>query len=245
MVQCNDTDANCETAFANFANNRVVVAGGQEYLTSQINGRVFARDAIWVAAARIATRPVSEDAGRVATGSLVGIVSLLRDESKTSGLDAARFITLRTLSGEQGFYITNGWTMEPFGGDYCLLQNRQVMDVACTAARAANLQFLNETLRVNGPNVASPLVPGGIYILDAQRIQTAVNSAIRVALNIGAPGGLSPTGDASASSVVVNQATNVIATETIPETIRVVPMGYGKFITENIGLQNPALTQAV
>lgn len=244
FVQCNDTDANCITAFASFAGVRTAVAGGLALINSQISGRVYTRDALWAAAARIATRPVSEDAGRVATGALIGVSALLRDESVTPALDAARFITLRTLEGAQGFYITDGWTMAPTGSDFALLQNRQVMDVACTAARAAELKFLNDTVRVNGATVEAPLVPGGIYVRDAVRIQTQVNSAIRVALNIGPPTGLMPSGDATDSSVVVNQATDIIETDTIPITVRVVPMGYGKFIENNIGLQNPAFAAA-
>jgi hypothetical protein len=241
MVQSNDTDANNTSAFASFAGNRVSVAAGQCWITSQLTGRIYTRDAIWAAAARIATRPVSEDAGRVATGALLGVSKLLRDENATPALDALRFITLRTIVGKQGFYITDGWTMAPTGSDFALLQNRFVMDVACTAARGAELNFLNDTIRVNGASVSAPLVPGGVYELDAQRIETEVNTAVRSALNIGQSNGKMPAGDASGSSVVVNRAVNIIGTSQLPITVRVVPNGYSKFISNNIGLQNPAI----
>lgn len=231
ILQSNDTDANQITAFANFASARVMVCAGQAWITSPITGRVSTRDIAWMAAARIVTRPVSEDLGRVATGPLQGVSKLLRDETVTPALDAQRFTTARTIVNLQGFYFTQGNMMAASGSDYALVQNRQVMDVACATVRTAGLTFLNASVRVNAAN--APKNPGGINELDAQRMERFIGAALRAAL-------IAP-GDASSASVVVNRATNVLSTKTIPVTDRIVPLGYGKYITNDIGFTNPAL----
>lgn len=225
VVQSNDTDGNNTSAFASYVGVRVVVCAGQAWITSPLTGRVSTRDASWIFAARVPTRPVSEDPGRVATGALSGVSKLLRDEGVTPALDALRFTTLRTIVNLQGFYITDGNVMAASGSDFALVQNRQVMDVACTVARSALLTFLNATVRVTAT--------GAINELDAQRIENYVAAQLRAAL-------VSP-GDASSVAVIVNRTANVLSTRTIPVTIRVVPDGYGKFITNNIGFSNPAL----
>jgi hypothetical protein len=79
-------------------------------------------------------------------------------------------------------------------------------------------------------------VPGAIDPKDAAYIQNEVTTAIKTALNIGVPG---VAGDAVACEVIVNQSTNLLSSETLPITVRVTPNGYGKQITNNMGLTNP------
>ncbi|MFN7131601.1 MAG: DUF2586 family protein, partial [Myxococcales bacterium] len=94
------------SAFAAFASTRVAIGAGYEELTSAITGRVHKRPSAWVTAARAARVPMHEDLGRVASGPVPGVTKLYRDEQVTPALDAARFCTLRTIVGRQGFYVT-------------------------------------------------------------------------------------------------------------------------------------------
>lgn len=221
-----DTDANLIAAFANFATPRVVVAAGYEELVSQITGRVSKRSSAWPVAARVSKVPISEDLGRVATGSLPGVASLYRDEQATPGLDAQRFTTLRTIIGLQGFYVTNGKTMASTISDYQLLQFKRVMNRACKVARTGMLRFLNDSVRVDPAT-------GRINELDARAIESYVGGQLKAAL-------VSPR-HASDASIAVKRDQNIISTSQLPVRIRVTPLGYAKDIEIDIGFRNPAL----
>lgn len=221
-----DTDSNLESAFASVNTPRVMVAAGFEDLASSLTGLTLKRSAGFPVTARMGLVPVSQDLGQVSTGSLPGVTKLYRDENATPGLDAAGFTTLRTLVGQPGFYVTTGRLFVPLTSDYTLVQNRRVMDLACTVSRAALLYFLNSSVRVKKSN-------GTIQDADAARIEAFVGGQISAA--IVAPG------FASAASLVVDRTNNVLSTQTINVSTRIVPLGYAKTINENIGFLNPAL----
>jgi hypothetical protein len=165
----------------------------------------------------------------VGRGALPGVSSLYRDEFKTQALDEARFCTLRTHIGIQGFYITNGRIMTASGSDFTFIQFRRVMDVACRTTRQALLPYLNASLRVDP-------ITGKINEKDAQQIEAKVNAALTAVLVA--------TGQASGSSIVIDRDANIISTQTLLVTVRVVPLGYAKFINVTIGFENPALAAA-
>jgi hypothetical protein len=191
-----------------------------------MSGLIRRRSAAWPIAARIALVPISEDLGRVATGPIIGVSALDRDESVTPGLDAERFATLRTIVGEQGYWITSGKMMSPYGSDFVDVQHRRVMDVACALARSALLHFLNDTVQVDSTT-------GQIRQQDAKAIEQYVDGIVRASL-------VAP-GYASDISIQVNTNANILSTQILPVTIRVTPLGYNHFISVDIGFFNPAL----
>ena len=221
-----DTDGNTISGFASTATDRVAWCAGYATMTSPLNGRQVSRNSAWAAAARAAVAPVSEDLGRVASGSLTNVGVLGRDEQATPGLDAQRFTTLRTIIGRQGKYLTTGRLGAAFGSDFQLWQNGRVMDVACGAARNGLLQFLNTSVRVNAD--------GTIYEKDAKQIEAYVESGLRAALT--------QPGDASDVSVAVSRTANILSTQILPVSVRVLPLGYAKWISLDIGFANPALS---
>ena len=120
--------AACLSAFAGSAGTHGCVSPSPSgYMTSCINTRVLPRSASWHAAARASQVPISQDLGRVATGPLKQIpgASPRRsrwglpqspssdDEQVSGGLDAGRFLTLRSIIGQAGFFITNPNIMCP------------------------------------------------------------------------------------------------------------------------------------
>jgi hypothetical protein len=221
-----DTDANLISAFSSFASTRVVVAAGFEELFSPITGRIHERSAAWPIAARAAKVPIHEDLGRVITGPLPGISILQRNEFATPGLDSQRFATLRTIIGRQGFFISNGKVMASAGSDFQLVQHRRIMDKACAVARNALLNFLNDSVNVDAAT-------GFILEKDAQNIEAFVEGQLDAAL-------LAP-GSASAIQVTVKRDENILSSQTLRVTIRIVPLGYAKTIVQDIGFTNPAL----
>lgn len=236
MESPQDTDSNqlnASTGFGNATSTRVAVGVGFAFTTSTVTGTVLSRSSAWHVAARLALVPPQEAASFVNRGALVGIPAALasgasplsRDENVTQGLDAGRFCTLRTLSGRQGFYITQARIMAPNGSDFQFVELRRVMDIACNTSRQAFLPFLNGSVRIN-PST------GIIDERDARRIETEVNGQLGATV-------VGP-GMASSSTVTINRAANLLSTSQMPATVRIVPLGYIRGISEDIGFLNPA-----
>jgi hypothetical protein len=223
-------DSTLVAAFSSFASRRVGVAAGFANLTSSISGNTLRRSAAWPAVARAMAVPISQDLGALEDGPLPGVSRLFRDERATPGLDAKQFITLRTFLGVSGCYVTAGRVMAPAGSDYALLQNGFVMDAACRTARSSLLPFLNSKVRVDATT-------GYILEVDARSIEATVEAALN--------GALVAKGHASAVSVKVSRTENILSSQRIPVTIRVVPLGYARAIAVDIGFSNPALKLAV
>lgn len=220
-----DTDANIAAGFSSFSSRRVAVAAGFCTLTSVISGLSYSRGASWPVAARAMEMTLSQDLGEVRFGPLAGVTALTRDERKTPGLDAAKFLTLRTHVGLTGGYVCNPRIMAPDGSDFLLVQYRQVLDAACTVGRATLLQFVNSELVVNND--------GTLDEGEAKSIDAAVEAALAETL-------LQPN-LASGVSAVTDRTNNVLSTGTVKCKLRVLPKGYAKDIDAEVGFQNPSL----
>lgn len=231
MEAADDTDANLISAFASLSstNGRTHVAAGFAETLSLITGRIMKRPAAWTITARAGATPISQDLAWVGRGKLNAISSLLRDENATPGLDAARFMTLRTITGAQGFYVTNPKSMAALTSDFQYLQYGRVMDVLCRTVRNGALKYLSQSLRVNDTT-------GTIYELDARTIEQDLTGLANAAL--AAPG------HASKIVVQVNRTDNILSTRILRISARCVPLAYGKQIDITLGFTNPALSIA-
>lgn len=222
-----DTDSNILSGFASTAATRVNVTAGTAYVTSVLNGRIQPRSAGWAVAARAAKVSPAEDLGRIASGSLSGVVALVRDENATQGLDAAYISTLRSIIGRTGAFVTTGRLRGGAGSDFVLWQNGRVMDIACKAARDALLTFLNESVRANKTT-------GYILEGDARAIENFVEAQVR--------GAVTQPGYASDITFKVLRNVNILSTQSLPTELTIIPLGYARAITLLIGFQNPALS---
>lgn len=226
-----DTDAVIIAAFQAFSSTRVCVAAGDCALTSQVSGRLYRRNAAWPATRRLGNINPGRDIAEIGLGALTAVRALFRDETATPGLDAQRFITLRTVQGLAGYYLTNAKTMAAPTSDYSRLANARVMDVACSTVRKGALKYINAAVRVNASN-------GTIVEKDAKAIEADLRGQLYVALIETVPP------NASDVSVVVDRAANILSSATLPVAVRITPLGYMTFITVSIGFLNPALLQA-
>lgn len=224
-------DAASIAAFASVSTPRVSVAAGYAEIVSALTGRIEKRPAAWALAARRHKAPISEDSSRVRSDALPGVVSLYRDEQIHRGLDAARFATLRTHIGKQGFWITNGKTMAAAGSDFQHIQHREIMDVTCVIARAEMLDLLGDSVRVNP--LTHPTSPGTILEQEARRIENRIRRKLEIALL--------DENHISGLLVQVNRTDNIISTQTLRIKVRVLPKGYFRFITGDMGFINPRL----
>jgi hypothetical protein len=224
------SDNQLRSDWASFASTRVGVGAGYAEIASPITGRVHRRPISWLWAGRRAARPAQEDVGRVASGPLVGVVKLHRDEYVTPGLDEARFTTARTYPAYAGYFLTQGRIMAPPGSDFELDQYRSVMDLACTVAYQAGLRFVNESIQVDPAT-------GGIADRDAKKVEAYIRGMLATALK----GKVSEDGGQPAVRVTVDRTENILSSRRLPVSIAVIPLGYAKFISVEIGFENPAL----
>jgi len=226
MQSYEGSDSAIKATFLNLASTRVMVAAGFCYLTSPINGSQYKRPQAWVALARACAVPAHEDLGKVRTGPVIGVGALLRDEYKTPGLDVARITTLRTIVGKSGFYVTSGQMLSAVGSDFRYLQHARVMDIGATTVRAAMLNYLNDSVRVNRDT-------GLILEEDAQSIENYITALMRTTLT--------QPGHASDVSCQVDRTVNILSTNKLVVRFRIIPLAYLKTIEGDIGFDNPAL----
>jgi hypothetical protein len=211
-----------------FASSRIAIAAGYAEVTSPLTLRSNRRHAGMVVAAKAAKTPVHQSIGWVGSGSLQGVSRLYRDEFKTPGLDDLRFITLRTLGEDPGFYVTQGRTFAATGSDFSLLQYRRVIDLATTVARRALVPYINADLRIESDT-------GFIDKREAAAIERFVGGQLDAAVVA--------SGHGSSASVQINRTTNLLSSQTLPVRVRVVPRGVVQFIELSIGMLNPLLAQ--
>lgn len=216
------------TEYANSASTRISVVAGYGRVVSPLTGRIHRRSLAWPYAGRLSAIPIAEDPGRVATGPVPGIVELYHDEARSPGLDDAGFVTFRTFVGMSGYYVTNGRMKAPQGSDYDLVQNRRVVDKACTVATIAGRRYVNESVRVDAQ--------GLIDERDARAIESYIKGQLEAVL-------VAP-GSASDVDVTLNRASNVLSTRQTQITLRIRPLGYLKTIEVEVGFTNPALIPA-
>jgi hypothetical protein len=225
-----NSDNDLRTTWASFASVRVGVGAGYAEVVSPLTGRAQPRPITWLWAGRRVARPAQEDVGRVASGPLVGVVRLYRDEYVTPGLDAARFTTARTYPAYAGHFLTQGRIMAPPGSDFELDQYRSVMDLACTVAYQAGLRFVNESIQVDPAT-------GGIADRDAKKVEAYIRGMLATALK----GKVSEDGGQPAVRVTVDRTENILSSRRLPVEIAIVPLGYAKYVAVTIGFENPAL----
>jgi len=230
-------DAAAIAAFAAVSAPFVCVSAGHAELTSVITGRIHLRSQAWSHSARRQRARISEHSGRVRSGALPGVISLARNEQIHRGLDAARFVTCRTIVGKAGFYVTSGRTMAAAGSDFSQVQRCELMNYAATIARATFIDELNESLRVNpATSTVAPGQPGAPGTLDERDART-IEARVRAAL----VAAILANGDCSAIAVQTNRTDNLLSTGTLRIRVRVTPLAYGETLTLDIGFENPAL----
>ncbi len=226
LEAADDTDANLVSAFAAFADVRVMVAAGFCELVSAVDARIYKRPAAWLVVDRLMASAVSRDPGAVIDGPLVGVTRIYRDERLTPNLHDARFATLRTFQGVPGFFITGGKLVAPSGSDFADAPNRQVMDVASRVSYEALLPYLNVDLQIDAAGLIDEREAIGIEKVVLNKLRDAVTRP----------------GDASEVEFVLNRASNILSTQKLVGKTRVRPKGYARFIENEIAFSNPAIT---
>lgn len=185
-------------------------------------GGIWRRPVSWLLAARLAQTGFAEHPGRARTGPLEGIRagSLHQDFSNSTValLDARRFIGAQTIQGLTGYYATDRTTAAD-GSDFMAITNVRVI---CYAERIAMAKMAEEVNEDFTTTEAGTLTSEDADALDASLTAFLVRELV-------------DTGYASAAAGLVSRTANIVATPTLPFTIRVRPRGYAKNITLDLG----------
>ena len=232
------SDEVLKQAMQTFESVRVACAAGYCRVFSALSQRRYKRCAGGPISNRIAGIEPHIHPGWVDLGALADVVEIFRDERVTEVLDARKFLTLRTFIGRAGAFVTDAKLFAPTGSDYSSIMNRRVMDKACRITRSTMLPVVNQHLRVNpagnGILPGQPGAPGSIDEREARVIDDKLQSALDA--------GITSLSQASAVTAQCNRTDNLLTNGgTLRTKVRVVPLGYAKFIENELAFQNPAL----
>lgn len=224
-----DTTSNTITAFAAVEDRRIATCYGRcvrSTLKPFAGWGTPKRSVVAEFAGRAAREQISTHLGRVATGSLSGVMYVSHDEFQNQVMNVAKFSTLRSWANRPGFYITRANLRSPPGSDFKYSHNGFVMDVACTTVANALQEFANKSFRVTSTGTIDPK--------DAKDIESAVLRQLRAQLTepINAEG---KRGHVSALNFTVDLTNNVLLTGQINTEVAIRPLGYGEYFVTQIG----------
>jgi hypothetical protein len=189
------------------------------------NGQIDIRGLIGVYCGKLAARNVHEGPDAVRYGGISAATALKPDGINDGHIETLKnsgYVTARTFPGLNGIYITSGQMMSESGSDYDLVERRRVMDKACRQIYAAQLPFVNDSIKVGKDGS-----PEGIKMIIAQS---------EAPLNI-----MVSDGEISSGSVVVPEGQNILSTKRLRFKIRIVPLGKMAYIENEIAYSNPAI----
>jgi hypothetical protein len=230
--------ADMSTAFAAKASVHGMLCAGATWLHSAITGRQYTRPISFAVGARQQTVSQEINIAAVNLGALPGVSIrdsagnvVHHDESINPGLDDARFTTLRTWDGIAGVYVNRPRIFSAGGSDFDIMPKRLVINLAHAALRLFFIRRLNEPLLVDADT-------GFILEQEARDIEANANAILRTVL-LAKP-------KASAAVFTLSRTDNVLSTQTLTGSARIVPLAYPETIELEVGFSNPALqTQAV
>lgn len=231
-----EADATVQSAFANLVSNtgRLGVAIGDSDLNSGDTGLVMKRNAAWAYTTRLASTKYSTHPGEVDGGALPGVQAIYPAYGggpAADTFDPSRFVTLRTVQGMTGYYVTRGNTMDVATSDYHAIQFVRVIDRAGTIAQQAMTRYLNSDWRVD-PDT------GKLDSRDTISVEGSVEQQIKHAM-MGERG--SAKDEISGASVALDPDADLLSDATLTATVSIVPKGYSENIDIPIGFVNPRL----
>lgn len=233
------------TAFGSYTDKFVVGCAGYCELTrdrTDITGaQVLRRSSGRLIVPRLSRNPISIHPGRNTSDSdldaVTGVVSLVPtgetsggsngyyDENATGTLNDARFATLRTFDGREGYYISNVPTFAAGTSDLQSVQALRVVLLAAQTFYAWSLTNLGKVLRTNGD--------GTIAASAADAIEDDGTQVVKAAVGPHSEG----------LAIIVNRADDVLSTGILRAQIRIKPFGYLQVFDWEVALAR-ALPQA-
>ena len=189
-------------------------------------GAIDVRGALGWSCGMSAQKDVMEPVDHVGSSALSGILRLMPDglnDGHINALDNAGYLTLCQYIGLTGVYITHGRMFAEATSDFGLEERRRVMDLACKNVRIAQLSYINSTVTIGADGSAE-----GLDMFKAITEQVLDNMVA--------------AGQISSYEVDIDEDQDLLSTETLRTTIRIVPLGKMSFIENTISYSNPNLS---
>jgi hypothetical protein len=223
--------------FADFSSDIVTVGAGYIGILDAITGTRYGwRSIAWLGTIRAVQVALQRDLAAVADGPLTPWLSegqgapavmdgvpatgkFIHDEELVPGLNAQRFMTIRSLVGEIGYFVTNPNVMSGPTSDYDLLQFGRVADAVARTTNTFFTQQLSNDVNLNPTT-------GRILEVDAKSLEAGNDTACaryKAAKNV------------STLQTQVSRDDNIIVDRELTVDVKMVPKGYLKEITISIG----------
>lgn len=190
--------------------------------------------AVGILAGRIAKIQVQRNPGRVKDGSLAIASAYIKDKdarvADVAGIHDKGYISLRTYTGRNGYYISDDPMCAKVSDDYSQLTARRTIDKAFRIAYDTLLDELLDNLPVYPDGT---LVPAIVKAWQA-KVETAIS------LQMTANGELSADPDDPNDRGVqcyIDASQNVVSTSKVNVSIKVRPFGYSRYIDVELGFQ--------
>ena len=144
--------------------------------------------------------------------------------AQLQSISDAGIISLRYFVGMGGAYITDDPTLAATTSDFASLARGRVIDKAIRLTYITYINELNET----------------IDITEIGKIAPTQVAYLRSVIERSLKENMVATGNISAATCYINPNQNVLATDKVEISISLLPRGYAKYITVQLGFTNPA-----
>jgi hypothetical protein len=175
-----DSAASFKTAIASFTDDRIGIVFGKASIVSEApipSCGVPELPASNAVNERFAFSDLSENLGRLLSGSLRGIVRISHDERfQLAFTEADRIITLRTHDGYGGHFVTNGYIRSAPSSDFKYIDWGLVIDEICETVHDNLVQWTLESLDAETDGT------GRLSSSDASRVESGVQIALQARL---------------------------------------------------------------
>lgn len=222
------------SALANLPDQRATSVGdGSKYVTVCLGDSVSGTGSMvgrWLG--ELASLPVQRAMGRVRNGALgitscfIGTAALSSiSDTVLSGLLDKGYLIPRRHTGLDGFYPARDANSDALASDFAFINRVRVIEKARLIVRAVLLQELLEEVEIDA--TTGKIAPAFIATLKSR----CDNALALDLVNLG---------NASDAFVEIDPAQNVLSTDRLDVTVKVVPVGTLATITATVSYFNPA-----
>lgn len=178
---------------------------------------------------RLAADPVQRKAGRVKTGAIPIVAGYSSDGEKVTrgvvnALDTKGWIVMTPYPQRSGVYWGNDHTCTSTDDDFSSIVNRRVVDKAMLIAYNTYVTEIMDEVRVDDDGYLEPAV---VKYFEG-KITNAINN------------GMTANGEVSSVKAYVDPKQNILSTSRLVVSLEIIPVGYAKTISVNLGFSNPA-----
>lgn len=213
--------------------NRVGIMMGADYDYATANAHAAKYAAVGIALGKLAGIAVQRNIGRVKDGDL-GILSAgfsngakynTLTETNLDSLHDHGYMFMLQHAGKSGFFFNDDPTASPITDDYSSISRGRTMDKAARITRAVYLEELNDDVELDPAT-------GKLAASTIKHYQGEVEKQINLQMT--------SLKEIVKATAFVNPDQNVLSTDKIVTTLRIMPKAISKEIEATLSFENPA-----